>query len=456
MTVGPSVGQATSAAPCFARISSVAEPLRKKRNSFMKAAVDKVAPSVVRLDAERPLQLPRPGDGADLFQQFFGDDALSPTPFPRNPTGQGSGFVVDGSLGLILTNAHVVRDSPRVKVTFRDGRVYSGSVKARDDVTDLAVVELLNKPPGTTLPVAPLGESSSLDVGDWVMAIGNPFGLQSTVTLGIVSALHRSSAEVGVPDMRLDFLQTDCAMNPGNSGGPLVNEFGEVVGINTAIRADADGISFAIPINLAKRALKVMREGRPVRHAYIGVQMENLTPETARRYNDITDALAGGGGAGAGALWGGPASYDNNNASDAGTSRGLGRNSRPNSSNGHNSSHGYGSSNGSNKSSARENAYQLIPEDIATPGVVVVRVPRGSPAALATVPLKYGDVIIEVGGKRVFNVGQVQAAVDAAGVGEVVKVKVRRRGVGEVVSAIRTGDLADCKSSNAKAWATPW
>ncbi|XTZ09851.1 MAG: trypsin-like peptidase domain-containing protein, partial [cyanobacterium endosymbiont of Rhopalodia yunnanensis] len=135
------------------------------------------------------------------------------------------------------------------------------------------------------LPVAPLGDSANLKVGDWAIAVGNPVGLDNTVTLGIISTIGRSAAKAGIPDKRLDFIQTDAAINPGNSGGPLLNSQGEVIGINTAIRADAMGIGFAIPINKAKALQNILVSGQKVPHPYIGVQMVNLTPELARENN---------------------------------------------------------------------------------------------------------------------------------------------------------------------------
>jgi len=157
-----------------------------------------------------------------------------------------------------------------------------------DEVTDLAVVKINA---GKDLPVAPLGASNNVQVGDWAIAVGNPLGFDNTVTLGIVSTLKRSSAQVGISDKRLDFIQTDAAINPGNSGGPLLNGLGEVIGINTAIRADAMGIGFAIPIDKAKAiAVQLQRDGRVV-HPYLGVQMVTLTPELAKQNNNDPNSM---------------------------------------------------------------------------------------------------------------------------------------------------------------------
>ena len=252
------------------------------RGSFVAAAVNLVGPAVVRIDTERTVtrrSSPDPLLEDPFFRRFFGDE------YPQMPReerlrGQGSGFIVDRS-GIILTNSHVVNGADKVTVTLKDGRTFEGKVQGADEVTDLAVVKIK----GTDLPVAALGNSDEVQVGDWAIAVGNPLGLDNTVTLGIVSTLKRSSAQVGIPDKRLDFIQTDAAINPGNSGGPLVNDRGEVIGINTAIRADAMGIGFAIPVNKAKAITDQLARGEKVAHPYLGVQMTTLTPELAKQNN---------------------------------------------------------------------------------------------------------------------------------------------------------------------------
>ncbi|MBD2357412.1 trypsin-like peptidase domain-containing protein [Tolypothrix sp. FACHB-123] len=250
-------------------------------SSFVTAAVNRVGPAVVRIDTERTITRRNDPFFEDpFFRQFFGDG------FPQQPSreqlrGLGSGFILDKS-GLVLTNAHVVDKADRVTVRLKDGRTFDGKVQGIDEVTDLAVVKINA---GNDLPVAPLGSSSNVQVGDWAIAVGNPLGFDNTVTLGIVSTLKRSSAQVGITDKRLEFIQTDAAINPGNSGGPLLNGAGEVIGINTAIRADAMGIGFAIPIDKAKAiAAQLQRDGK-VAHPYLGVQMVSLTPELAKQNN---------------------------------------------------------------------------------------------------------------------------------------------------------------------------
>ncbi|WP_414529540.1 HhoA/HhoB/HtrA family serine endopeptidase [Nodularia chucula] len=249
--------------------------------SFVTAAVNRVGTAVVRIDTERTItRRMDPFMEDPFFRRFFGDSFPQQLP-SEQLRGLGSGFIIDKG-GLVLTNAHVVDKADKVTVRLKDGRTYEGKVQGIDEVTDLAVVKIN---PDRDLPVAPLGDSDAVQVGDWAIAVGNPLGFDNTVTLGIVSTLKRSSAQVGIADKRLDFIQTDAAINPGNSGGPLLNERGEVIGINTAIRPDAMGIGFAIPIDKAKAiAMQLQRDGKVI-HPYLGVQMITLTPELAQQNN---------------------------------------------------------------------------------------------------------------------------------------------------------------------------
>jgi S1-C subfamily serine protease len=251
--------------------------------SFVAEAVNRVGPAVVRIDTERTITRgPDPFMSDPFFRRFFGDGMMMP-PGEERLRGQGSGFIIDSS-GVVLTNAHVVDNADRVTVTLKDGRTFEGEVRGADEVTDLAVVKI--NVAGGGLPIAPLGDSEQVQVGDWAIAVGNPLGLDNTVTLGIVSTLNRSSAMVGIPDKRLEFIQTDAAINPGNSGGPLLNGDGEVIGINTAIRANASGIGFAIPINKAKEITPQLARGEQIVHPYLGVQIATLTPDLAKQNND--------------------------------------------------------------------------------------------------------------------------------------------------------------------------
>jgi S1-C subfamily serine protease len=251
------------------------------RSSFVTAAVDRVGSAVVRIDTERTItRRVDPIFEDPTFRRFFGDGAFPQMPQEQRLRGQGSGFIIDRT-GVILTNAHVVDQADKVTVLLKDGRSFQGKVQGVDEVTDLAVVKI----DGRDLPIAPLGDSNQVKVGDWAIAVGNPLGLDNTVTLGIVSTLQRSSAQVGIPDKRLDFIQTDAAINPGNSGGPLLNSQGEVIGINTAIRPDAMGIGFAIPVNQAKAISSQLVRGERIQHPYLGIRMATLTPEIAAENN---------------------------------------------------------------------------------------------------------------------------------------------------------------------------
>ncbi|NJK52505.1 MAG: PDZ domain-containing protein [Leptolyngbyaceae cyanobacterium SU_3_3] len=190
--------------------------------------------------------------------------------------GTGSGFIIKAD-GLVMTNAHVVDRASSVTVTLRDGREFTGRVVGEDPLTDVAVVKI----EANNLPTVNLGNSDQIRSGEWAIAIGNPLGLDNTVTAGIISGTGRSSSEIGAPDRRVSFIQTDAAINPGNSGGPLLNQRGEVIGMNTAIIGGAQGLGFAIPINRAQQIANQLVDKGTVDHPYLGVQMVDLTP--ARR-----------------------------------------------------------------------------------------------------------------------------------------------------------------------------
>jgi S1-C subfamily serine protease len=250
--------------------------------NFIADAVERVGPSVVRIDAERTLRDMPGALDHPLFKRFFEDETAPIVPdLPeRIEQGTGSGFILSAD-GKLMTNAHVVEGADQVTVTLKDGRTFAGEVKGADPVTDVAVVQIN----ATNLPVAPLGSTDDLTPGQWAIAIGNPLGLDNTVTAGIISALDRTSTQVGISDKRVRFIQTDAAINPGNSGGPLLNARGEVIGMNTAIRANAQGLGFAIPIETAKRIADQLFATGQVQHPYLGIQMVNLTPEMRDRIN---------------------------------------------------------------------------------------------------------------------------------------------------------------------------
>ncbi len=253
-------------------------------SNFIAIAVNRVGPSVVRIDASRTVSGSEDPFERRLFNRFFGEEPPE-LPGPAEPPerfeqGTGSGFILSAD-GKLLTNAHVVEGADRVEVTLKDGRTFVGKVMGADPVTDVAVIKI----EAQDLPVAPLGETAKLAPGQWAIAIGNPLGLDNTVTAGIISALGRSSSQVGISDKRVKFIQTDAAINPGNSGGPLLNASGEVIGVNTAIRANAQGLGFAIPIETAKRISDQLFETGKVQHPYLGIQMANLNEEMRDRIN---------------------------------------------------------------------------------------------------------------------------------------------------------------------------
>lgn len=247
--------------------------------NFIAEAAEKVGPAVVRIDATTKVasQVPEAFKNP-LFRRFFGDNL--PVPEDKIKRGTGSGFILTPD-GRIMTNAHVVSGTDTVKVTLKDGREFEGKVQGVDPLTDVAVVKINAK----DLPQVALGRSDNLVPGQWAIAIGNPLGLDNTVTVGIISATGRSSSQVGIPDKRVRFIQTDAAINPGNSGGPLLNDQGEVIGINTAIRADAQGLGFAIPIETAKRVSDQLFAKGKAEHPYLGIQMVSLNPTTKAEIN---------------------------------------------------------------------------------------------------------------------------------------------------------------------------
>lgn len=254
--------------------------------NFIAEAVEQVGDAVVKIDSARPVSssnnVPEPFRNP-FFKRFFGNE--TPSPEPRVERGTGSGFIISSD-GRLITNAHVISGADTVKVTLKDGRTFDGRVVGVDSVTDVAVVKINT----SGLPTARLGTSQKLIPGEWAIAIGNPLGLDNTVTVGIISALDRSSSQVGVPEKRVSFIQTDAAINPGNSGGPLLNAQGEVIGINTAIRANAQGLGFAIPIETAQRiANQLFTKGR-VEHPYLGIKMVVLTPEMRKEINQNNQA----------------------------------------------------------------------------------------------------------------------------------------------------------------------
>lgn len=238
----------------------------------------KLKPAVVNISTSKTMtpQKRQHPSGSDPFQEYFEKFFEGPRQHPFKQRNLGSGFIISAD-GYIITNNHVVQGADEIKVKLSDGREFRGEVKGRDEKFDLALIKIQDK---GELPVAPLGDSDKLEVGEWVMAIGNPFGLAQTVTAGIVSAQGRVIGS-GPYD---DFIQTDASINPGNSGGPLFNLDGEVVGINTAIVAGGQGIGFAIPVNMAKSIITQLKETGKVTRGWLGVSLQMVTPELAQSF----------------------------------------------------------------------------------------------------------------------------------------------------------------------------
>jgi S1-C subfamily serine protease len=251
--------------------------------NFVVAAVQKVGPAVVRINAAKTVTTQLPEAFNDpLLRRFFGGAEAQPR--ERIVRGTGSGFILNAN-GQILTNAHVVNGADRVSVTLKDGRTFEGKVLGQDTVTDVAVIQIQ----ANNLPTVAIGNSDVLQPGEWVIAIGNPLGLDNTVTAGIISATDRSASDIGVSDKRVGFIQTDTAINPGNSGGPLLNSRGEVIGMNTAIIQGAQGIGFAIPMNTVQQIAQELITTGEVEHPYLGVQMVTLTPEIKQQLEIESD-----------------------------------------------------------------------------------------------------------------------------------------------------------------------
>ncbi|MFN5967233.1 MAG: HhoA/HhoB/HtrA family serine endopeptidase, partial [Pseudanabaena sp.] len=281
MTVVTPLPQVASVSPAIAQDSDKAKSIAVPRN-YVVDAVNRTGPAVVRINASRTVtnnqQIPDVFLEDPMFRQFFGDQ-LQRMPRERVERGTGSGFIINKE-GDIITNAHVVSGADKVTVILKDGRQIEGKVIGSDELTDVAVVQVK----ADNLPTVSLGSSASLQPGDWAIAIGNPLGLDNTVTAGIVSAIGRKSGQIGV-DKRVSFIQTDAAINPGNSGGPLLNQNGEVIGVNTAIIQGAQGLGFAIPIETAQRISKQLIQNGKVSRAYLGIQMVTVNPNVKKQVN---------------------------------------------------------------------------------------------------------------------------------------------------------------------------
>jgi Do/DeqQ family serine protease len=268
---GPNPGPATAAA---------AAPIPQAGGQLVTSLAPmlaRVTPGVVNIAVRGRVREENPLLQDPFFRRFF-DLPQNARPRMRETEATGSGIIVDGARGYVLTNGHVVANATKIEVTTKDNRRFTARLIGRDAETDIAVLQIS----ADNLTAVPLGDSDRLEVGDFVLAIGNPFGLGQTVTSGIVSALGRSG--LGIEGYE-DFIQTDASINPGNSGGPLVNLYGECIGINTAILAPGGGnigIGFAVPVNMARRVMDQLVRYGEVKRGRIGVAIQDLTPDLAQ------------------------------------------------------------------------------------------------------------------------------------------------------------------------------
>ena len=274
-----------------APVKEVSKDILASQQAFSNV-VKAVNPSVVNISTVSKKKLVQPlFEFSPFFDDFF--DGRQPKPQYRRENSLGSGFIINKE-GYIITNDHVVRDAESIKVKLSNEEEYSGKVVGSDPKTDIAVIKINAKNP---LQAAVLGDSSKLQVGQWAIAIGNPFGLDRTVTVGVVSATGRSNMGIEAYE---DFIQTDASINPGNSGGPLLNIYGEVIGINTAIVAAGQGIGFAIPVNMAKQVVSQLIKKGSVTRGWLGVAIQPVTQEIAQSFKLdkprgalISDIMAG-------------------------------------------------------------------------------------------------------------------------------------------------------------------
>jgi serine protease Do len=278
--------------------------LRKTGKAFAGVA-KKAIPAVVSVKVEKNLPAnsyhnQQPPMGNEFFEHFFGPRYRQPSPRSRKQVGQGSGFLISED-GYILTNNHVVGAADKITVTLNDSREFEAKLIGADPSTDVAIIKI----EGKSLPFIELGDSDALEIGEWAIAVGNPFGLNASVTVGVVSAKGRSSLGITGRGGYEDFIQTDAAINPGNSGGPLLNIDGKAVGLNTAIFSQSGGymgIGFAIPINMARNVKDQLVKFGKVERGFVGIYMDQneITPDLAKLFGlkenhgvIITDVIPG-------------------------------------------------------------------------------------------------------------------------------------------------------------------
>jgi serine protease Do/serine protease DegQ len=420
-----------------APVKDVPADLLSTQKAFSEVA-KKVTPCVVNISTIGKQKIIQPFfEMNPFFEDFFG------APQTRRDRSLGSGFILSKD-GYIVTNDHVVRDAESIRVKLSNDKVYDAKVVGGDQKTDIAVIKIN----ASDLPVAVLGDSEKLEVGQWAIAIGNPFGLERSMTVGVVSATGRSN--VGIETYE-NFIQTDASINPGNSGGPLLNIYGEVIGINTAIVAAGQGIGFAIPIAMAKPVITQILQKGSVSRGYMGVTIQPVTEELARSFGMkqargalVNDVLKGGPAEKAGIRQGdviiafnGSEVKDSSHLQRLVAEHGVGKTARVTLfrdgktvelamalSSADTAPRQQRESGGTGEPSGRADLLGLVVDDAEQGGVVVVDVGRGSAAADAGI--RRGDVIVSVNRKKVSNSVEYQRSVQQAGRGGSLTVLVRR------------------------------
>jgi Do/DeqQ family serine protease len=420
-----------------APVKDVPADLLSTQKAFSEVA-KKVTPCVVNISTISKKKNIQPFfEMNPFFEDFFG------APQTRRDKSLGSGFIISKD-GYIVTNDHVVRDAESVQVKLSNDKVYDAKVVGGDQKTDIAVIKINV----TDLPVAVLGDSDKLEVGQWAIAIGNPFGLERSMTVGVVSATGRSN--VGIETYE-NFIQTDASINPGNSGGPLLNIHGEVIGINTAIVAAGQGIGFAIPIAMAKPVFTQILQKGTVSRGYMGVTIQPVTEELARSFGLkqargalINDVLKGGPAEKAGIRQGdvivafnGTEVKDPSHLQRLVAEHGVGKSAKVTVfrdgktielgmtlSSADAAPKQQRESGGGGEQPGQTDLLGLVVDDAEQGGVVVVEVRRGSAAADAGI--RRGDVIVSVNRKKVLNSGEYKRIIQQAGRGGSLTILVRR------------------------------
>jgi len=420
-----------------APVKDVPAELLSTQKAFS-AVAKQVTPCVVNISTISKKKIVQPFfEMNPFFEDFFG------APQTRRDKSLGSGFIISKD-GYIVTNDHVVRDAESVQVKLSNDKVYDARVVGGDQKTDIAVIKIK----ASDLPVAVLGDSEKLEVGQWAIAIGNPFGLERSMTVGVVSATGRSNMGIETYE---NFIQTDASINPGNSGGPLLNIHGEVVGINTAIVAAGQGIGFAIPIAMAKPVFTQILQKGSVSRGYMGVTIQPVTEDLARSFGLkqaggalVNDVLKGGPAEKGGIRQGdvitalnGTTVKDPSHLQRLVAEHGVGKSAKVTVfregksvelavtlSSMEASPRPQRESSGAGEQGGQGDLLGLVVDDAEQGGVVVVDVGRGSAAAEAGI--RRGDVIVSLNRKKVSNSAEYQRIVQQAGRGGSLTILVRR------------------------------